>query len=173
MSLTKDIITVYRGNIAKLGVDVIVNAANPSLTNGGGVNGAIHAAAGEELKNACRNLHGCAIGGAKITEAYNLPALKIIHTVGPIWQGGMANEKEILASCYINSLNTLIDNGMTSIAFPAISTGNYGFPKQLAAEIACNTILSFVKTHSQIKKVFFVVFDTETERIYKEILATS
>jgi len=166
------IITIYRGNITKLGFDAIVNSANPSLTSGGGVNGAIHTAAGSELAKQCRALHGCAIGKAKITDAFNLPALKIIHTVGPIWQGGIANEKMLLTSCYLNCLDTAIDNGLTSIAFPAISTGNYGYPKEQAAQIAYTAVTSFIETHNQIKKICFVAFDTETEKIYREIFAT-
>ncbi len=162
---------IYRGDIVKLGVDAIVNAANPSLLGGGGVDGAIHRAAGKELLAECYTLHGCAVGQAKITDAYALPALKIIHTVGPIWQGGRANEKELLRSCYWQSLSLAEAHRLTTVAFPAISTGAYGYPPQEAALIACQTVAQYLSEHSFIHKVYLVAFDFNTEKIYKSALA--
>ncbi len=165
-------IIVYRGDIVKIGVDVIINAANPSLLGGGGVDGAIHRAAGSDLLEECKKLQGCPIGEAKITNAYKLPAAKIIHTVGPIWQGGTAGEAELLRSCYQKSLQLAAENQLRTIAFPAISTGAYGYPKEQAAQIACCTILEFLTENPDvIAKVYLVAFDGQSETLYKKILA--
>lgn len=161
-------IAIYRGNITKMGVDAIVNAANSSLLGGGGVDGAIHAAAGLALLAECKELQGCAIGEAKITSGYQLPAPYVIHTVGPVWQGGTADEARLLACCYYNTLQLAMEYQLTTIAFPAISTGAYGFPKERAAAIALKTTLDYLKQNPNIHKVYFVAFDKETEDIYQQ-----
>lgn len=170
MNEIKNRICVYQGNIVKLGVDAIVNAANTSLLGGGGVDGAIHIAAGPELLEECRGLHGCPVGQAKLTKGYRLPALYVIHTVGPIWQGGSHQEPELLASCYRSSMEIAGKEGFSSIAFPAISTGVYGYPKREAAQIAVETLASALEQHASIKKVYLVAWDKETALIYQEIL---
>ena len=164
-------IVLYRGDIVKLGVDAIVNAANTSLLGGGGVDGAIHRAAGKELLAECYTLHGCAVGQAKITDAYALPALKIIHTVGPIWQGGHAQESDLLRSCYWQSLSLAEQHGLRTVAFPAISTGAYGYPLKQATAIACQTVAEYLTRHPFINKVYFVVFNINAEKVYQEALA--
>jgi len=163
-------IKLQQGDITELQVDVIVNAANKSLMGGGGVDGAIHRAAGKELLRVCRALNGCNTGYAKITKGYNLSAKFIIHTVGPIWCGGDANEENLLASCYRRSLELAVENGLKTIAFPNISTGIYDFPKQKAAEIAIREVKTFLHEHNEIDQVVFVVFDYVNYDIYKEIL---
>jgi O-acetyl-ADP-ribose deacetylase (regulator of RNase III) len=164
-------IELLKGDITTLVVDAIVNAANTSLLGGGGVDGAIHRVAGGELLNECATLNGCKTGDAKITKGYKLPARFVIHTVGPIWRGGDANEPELLASCYRTSLEVAARNGIKSIAFPNISTGVYRFPKEEAAEIAIREVSSFLIKHSELEKVIFVVFDDENYHIYQTKLA--
>jgi O-acetyl-ADP-ribose deacetylase (regulator of RNase III) len=163
-------IELIKGDITKLKVDAIVNAANNTLLGGGGVDGAIHRAAGPGLLNECKRLNGCPTGEAKITSGYNLPAKFVIHTVGPVWDGGTNNEEELLASCYINCLWIAENTKLKTIAFPNISTGVYRFPKDLAAQIAVRQVKDFIKKSVEIEKVFFVCFDEENYSIYKELL---
>lgn len=158
------------GDITKITeVDAIVNAANTSLLGGGGVDGAIHRAAGPELLAECRTLHGCNTGEAKITGAYNLPCEYVIHTVGPIWHGGKDNEAELLASCYYNSLVLAVDKGIKKIAFPSISTGVYSFPVDLAAKIAIGTVKRFLDANpGSLQLVEWVLFDENTYSYYEK-----
>ena len=160
-------IELVKGDITKMEVDAIVNAANKSLLGGGGVDGAIHRAAGPELLDECRSLNGCETGESKITKSYNLMAKFIIHTVGPVWHGGMNNESQLLTNCYKNSLQLALDNNLSGIAFPNISTGVYRFPKDLASSIAIRTVNNFLNQTKKIKKVLFVCFDEENYDIYK------
>ena len=162
-------IEVVHGDITKLAVDAIVNAANSTLLGGGGVDGAIHRAAGPELLAECRGLGGCATGDAKITFGYRLPARHVIHTVGPVWQGGMAREAELLASCYRRSLMLADNNALASLAFPAISTGVYGYPRREAALVAVSTVRDGLRK-SAIERVIFCCFDGETHDLYREQL---
>ena len=164
-------IELLKGDITVLKIDAIVNAANNSLMGGGGVDGAIHRAAGPELLTECQKLNGCLTGEAKITSGYKLPAKYIIHTVGPVWNGGNNNEEELLASCYNNSLRIAENRKLKSIAFPNISTGVYRFPKDLAARIAVREVREFIKNNKKIKRIVFVCFDDENYEIYKELLA--
>ena len=163
-------IQLIQGDITKLEVDAIVNAANTTLLGGGGVDGAIHRAAGKELLAECRTLGGCATGDAKITKGYNLPARFVIHTVGPVWNGGDSGEPEKLASCYRRSLELAVQNRTSTIAFPNISTGVYGYPKNAAATIAISTVKVFLENHSEIQQVIFCAFDEENYKIYKNLL---
>lgn len=160
-------IKIIQGDITKLEVDCIVNAANTSLLGGGGVDGAIHRAAGKELLGECKMLNGCKTGDAKITKGYKLPAKFVIHTVGPVWYGGNNNEESLLASCYRNSLMLAIKNNIETIAFPNISTGVYRFPKEKAAEIAITEVERFLKENNSIVEVIFVCFDMENLNLYK------
>jgi len=160
-------IEIFKGDITKLSVDSIVNAANSSLLGGGGVDGAIHRAAGPKLLEECRKLNGCKTGEAKITKGYNLPANFVIHTVGPIWNGGNYNEDELLTNCYLNSLKLAVENKIKSIAFPAISTGVYEFPLERAAQIAIKTVKRFIQSDKSIQKIIFVCFDDRTYQTYK------
>jgi len=160
-------IQVIQGDITRQAVDAIVNAANSSLLGGGGVDGAIHRAAGLGLVEECRLLGGCKTGNAKATKGYNLRATYVIHTVGPVWQGGNADEDQLLASCYRKSLEVAAQLNVRSIAFPAISTGIYGFPKQRAAKIAVNEVRDYA---ADIQTLLFVCFDAETAAIYRALL---
>jgi O-acetyl-ADP-ribose deacetylase (regulator of RNase III) len=162
-------IEIHLTNIVSLGVDAIVNAANSTLLGGGGVDGAIHRAAGPELLDECRKLGGCPTGEARITRGYHLPAAYVIHTVGPIWEGGHRNEANLLASCYRSSLKLLVDNNLSSIAFPAISTGAFGYPLGPATQIAINVIHDFLVRHWWIE-VTFACFDETTALAYEQTL---
>lgn len=164
-------IKLIKGDITKIKVEAIVNAANRSLLGGGGVDGAIHRAAGPQLLEECKTLNGCKTGEAKITKGYLLPAKFIIHTVGPVWNGGNNNEKELLANCYKNSLQLANENNCKSVAFPNISTGVYRFPKELAAEIAIRKVQSFLEKKSCPKEIIFTIFDEENYNLYSRILA--
>ena len=163
-------IDIVRGDITKRAVDAVVNAANTTLLGGGGVDGAIHRAAGPELLAECRTLGGCKAGEAKITRGYRLPARFVIHTVGPIWRGGQDGEPETLANCYRNSLQVAVENGIKTIAFPAISCGAYGYPLQEAAQIAVKTTREFLTAEDKINKVIFVLWNDDIYEAYRRIL---
>lgn len=163
-------ISVVEGDITALGVDAIVNAANSSLLGGGGVDGAIHRAAGPGLLEECRRLHGCPTGEARITKGYDLPAKYVIHTVGPVWSGGGRREEQLLASCYRHCLELARDNGCHSVAFPAISTGVYGFPIDRAARIAIREVSSFLRDNPEPEKVLLVCFGSAAYAIFDAAL---
>ncbi len=159
-------IKIIQADITSLKVDAIVNAANSSLRGGGGVDGAIHATAGNQLLAECILLKGCKTGEAKLTKGYKLPAKYVIHTVGPVWQGGKKDEEKLLANCYRNSMKLAYRNNLSSIAFPAISCGVYGFPTHLAVEIAWREVNEFLQKNGCIKQVYFVCFSDEMYELY-------
>ena len=162
---------LHRGDITKLAVDAIVNAANSSLLGGGGVDGAIHRAAGPELLEECRRIGGCPTGQARITGGYRLPAKHVIHTVGPVWGGGGKGEAELLASCYRSSLALAVEHGVRTIAFPAISCGVYGYPIDQATRIAVRETAAFVSETPTIERVIFTCFSDEIARAYERELS--
>ena len=170
MTANSEIIVAIRADITTLDVDAIVNAANSSLLGGGGVDGAIHAAAGPQLLAACRPLGGCPTGEAKITAGYRLPARFVIHTVGPIWHGGAQGEARLLRACYQNSLRLAVENGVKTVAFPAISCGVYGYPKNDACQIAVSSIHDFLQTNTGLEKIYLVCFSEEMLQIYQNLL---
>ena len=161
---------VFQGDLTKQDVDAIVNAANESLLGGGGVDGAIHRAAGPELLAECRTLNGCKTGEAKITRGYKLKAKHVIHTAGPIWYGGKQGEPELLANCYRNALKLAAENNLKTISFPCISTGIYGYPIELASPLAVNTVKEFLKNPSSIEIAGFVCFSDTDFAVYKKLI---
>ena len=171
MASAGDILQAIEADIVTLAVDAIVNAANTSLLGGGGVDGAIHRAAGPELLEECRALNGCRTGDAKITRGYRLPAKFVIHTVGPVWNGGTRREPELLASCYRTSLALAREHGVKSIAFPAISCGVYRYPLEQAVAIAVRETAAFAAKHAEFEKIVFACFDNAVREIYARELA--
>jgi O-acetyl-ADP-ribose deacetylase len=170
MSTVADRIRVVQADITTLAVDAIVNAANSTLLGGGGVDGAIHRAAGHRLYEECKTLGGCPTGQAKITAGYDLPAKHVIHTVGPVWSGGKQGEDQLLADCYRNSLALAAQHALKTIAFPAISTGVYRFPLDRATRIAVTTVTEFLEAHPEIEQVTFVTFGDDAQRTYQHEL---
>jgi len=170
MKTPRERIDIVRGDITTLDVDAIVNAANSTLLGGGGVDGAIHRAAGPELLAECRTLGGCQPGEAKLTRGYRLPARFVIHTVGPVWTGGNCDEAQTLVNCYRNSLQLAVENGIKTIAFPAISCGAYRYPIRQAAQIALETTKDFLSSSDKIDKVFLVLWSKEIYDAYRESL---
>ncbi len=164
-----EVIEIIQDDICSLSVDAIVNAANNSLLGGGGVDGAIHRAAGPQLLTECRTLNGCATGGAKMTAGYMLPARHIIHTVGPVWHGGERNEDQLLAACYRNSLRLADSAAFESIAFPAISTGVYRFPFERACRIALGETLAFLQDKTSLLRIYFCCFSTKDKACYQKL----
>jgi O-acetyl-ADP-ribose deacetylase (regulator of RNase III) len=162
-------VNIVEGDITKQQVDAIVNAANTSLLGGGGVDGAIHRAAGPELLEETRKIGGCPTGEARVSKGYKLPAKWVIHTVGPVWKGGQKNEENLLANCYRNSLSAAIERGVRTIAFPSISTGAYGFPLERATEIALTETKTFLESDKTLEKVVFVCFGEKVLNIYKRV----
>lgn len=169
--MISDRIEIIQGDITKQKVDAIVNAANKSLLGGGGVDGSIHKASGPQLLEECKNLGGCQTGEAKITKGYNLPAKWVIHTVGPVWKDGDNDEDEMLVRCYNNSLKLADQNRIKTIAFPAISTGAYGFPVERASRIAIDQIIQFLENNSIIEKVILVCFSEKDYNHYQKALS--
>jgi O-acetyl-ADP-ribose deacetylase (regulator of RNase III) len=167
----RDRLRALEADITRLEVDAIVNAANNTLLGGGGVDGAIHRAAGPELLRECRTLGGCATGDAKITLGYRLPSKFVIHTVGPVWAGGGSGEPELLASCYRRSLELALERGVRTIAFPAISCGVYGYPMELAAKIALAECRAFAREHDAIEEIVFALFGTSALAVYETLFA--
>jgi O-acetyl-ADP-ribose deacetylase (regulator of RNase III) len=168
--MSKSGIELIKGDITSLEIDAIVNAANKTLMGGGGVDGAIHNAAGPELNMECKKLNGCETGQSKLTSGYNLKAKYIIHTVGPVWHGGIRDEVQLLTSCYQTSLAIANEQKFKSVAFPAISTGVYGFPQELAAMIAINETKRFLAKHKYPGKVIFVTFSDDNYEIYRQLI---
>lgn len=168
--MSSDKISVIKGDITLQKVDAIVNAANNSLLGGGGVDGAIHKAAGSGLLEECRKIKGCPTGEARITGGYNLPARFVIHTVGPVWRGGNEGEAEALAKCYRNCLEVALQHGIKTIAFPSISTGAYGFPVELASRIAVREVTSMLEKNGSIEKVVFVCFNRTAYCCYLKLI---
>ena len=167
--MTDQYIEIIQGDITKVEVDAIVNAANKTLLGGGGVDGAIHRAAGPKLLEECSTLGGCETGESKITRGYNLPAKFVIHTVGPIWHEGKSNEAELLRNCYLNSLKLAEEHGLKTIAFPAISTGAYGYPIEEAAKIAIKAVRDYLK-NSKIEKAILVLFSDRDRQVYERTM---
>jgi len=170
--MDKDILEkldIRQGDITKLEVDAIVNAANTKLLGGGGVDGAIHRAAGPELLEECRRIGGCPTGEARITKGYNLPARHVIHTVGPVYSG-KPQDSRLLTNCYLNSLKLAVENNLTTVAFPAISCGVYGYPIEDACKIAVNTSAEFLKAHPSLEKIIFILFSEKDHAVYKDYL---
>jgi O-acetyl-ADP-ribose deacetylase len=163
-------IKIIDGDITRQQVDAIVNAANNSLLGGGGVDGAIHRAAGPELLAECQALHGCPTGAAKLTKGYRLPAKYVIHTVGPVWHGGGSHEEQMLENCYKNSLQVALQHGIKTIAFPAISTGVYGFPIERASRIALRTVKAFLEKEASVQWIIFVCFGNHDFQVYQRAI---